>query len=200
MQTKEIIPKNHSDIIKGVYSKLDSGYNKLKQSYIRTYCGVDFTIFSPQPEMILIEDIAHSLSRLCRYGGHCNQFYSVARHSIITSYLVQPKFALEALMHDATEGYIGDCVTPLKKYMPQFNEIENSLYKVIAQKYGLSYPMSEETKNADAAMIGYEWDFFMEKESNSELHDFYNKYFKSVDIEQTEEDFLTRFKELFENK
>lgn len=200
MQTEEIIPKNHSDIIKEVYFKLDSGYNKLKQSYIRTYCGIDFTIFSPQQEMILIEDIAHSLSRLCRYGGHCNQFYSVARHSIITSYLVQPKFALEALMHDATEGYIGDCVTPLKKHMPQFNEIENNLYKVIAKKYGLSYPMSKETKDADVAMIGYEWDFFMEKEPNSELQDFYNKHFKSVSIEQTEEDFLARFKELTVNK
>lgn len=183
-------------IISDVYSKLNSNFEKLKQPYIRTFSGVNFTIFDPQPEMILIEDIAHALSRLCRYGGHCNNFYSVARHSIITSYLVSEEFALEALMHDATEGFIGDCVTPLKKEMPQFNQIEDVIHKVIAKKYNLSYPMSKEVKLADEQMIGYEWDYFMENKPNINLIPFYEKYFINANIEETEKHFLKRFNEL----
>ncbi len=189
----------HTIIIDEIFNRLNDRFLELNQPYIKTVSGIDFTILDPQPEMIRIEDIAHALSKLCRYGGHCKEFYSVARHSIIMSYLVKPGFELEALLHDATEAFIGDCVTPLKKILPEFNVIEDNLYKIIANKYGLSYPMSEEVKNIDAKMIGYEWDYFMENRPNEKLSDFYELHFINANIEDTEKHFKSRFNELFEN-
>ena len=42
---------------------------------IRTYLWQAFNPLDPDPECILIEDIARSLSNLCRYNGHVREFY-----------------------------------------------------------------------------------------------------------------------------
>ncbi len=52
-----------------------------------------------------INDIAVSLSNICRFAGHLSHFYSVAQHAVLCSQLVPQEFAFEALMHDATEAY-----------------------------------------------------------------------------------------------
>ena len=41
---------------------------------ISTYKGKRFNVLAPNPELICIEDIAHALSNLCRFGGHIQQF------------------------------------------------------------------------------------------------------------------------------
>ncbi len=53
--------------------------------WIQTFTGKKFFPLTPDPELICIEDIAHSLSMQCRYNGHSKQFYSVAQHSVILS-------------------------------------------------------------------------------------------------------------------
>jgi 5'-deoxynucleotidase YfbR-like HD superfamily hydrolase len=50
-------------------------------TWIQTYSGRQFDIAAPTPEMVDLEDIAHSLAMQCRYNGHCQHFYSVAEHS-----------------------------------------------------------------------------------------------------------------------
>ncbi|EHX4642962.1 hypothetical protein ABJX56_000961 [Shigella dysenteriae] len=45
----------------------------------------------------MINDIAVSLSNICRFAGHLSHFYSVAQHAVLSSQLVPQEFAFEAL-------------------------------------------------------------------------------------------------------
>ena len=108
--------------------------------WLQTFTGKKIDLINPTREMVDIEDIAQSLSMICRYNGHCRDFYSVAEHSVMveamgsqillrreaernsgrlsappkpTSEIVQQSLSL--LLHDAAEAYIGDITTPLKR-------------------------------------------------------------------------------------
>jgi|GEM_PF-2522502 len=81
---------------------------------VQTYSGVLFDIEEPNPERVHVLDIAHGLAMQCRFNGATRQFYSVAQHSVLVSYLVAPEHALHALLDDAHEAYLGDLVTPLQ--------------------------------------------------------------------------------------
>lgn len=66
-----------------------------------------------------IRDITHALGNLCRFGGHCREFYSVAQHSVhVAEHLGRAGLSLEAqlvgLLHDASEAYISDICSPIK--------------------------------------------------------------------------------------
>lgn len=56
--------------------------NERTGDWMQTYSGAAFWPLDPRPEDINLDDIAHALSMLCRFGGHCRGFYSVAEHSI----------------------------------------------------------------------------------------------------------------------
>jgi len=124
-----------------------------------THTGKQFWPLDARPDEIDIEDIAHGLSHICRFGGHCRHFYSVAQHSVLVSRAVT--FRKLGLLHDATEAYIGDMVRPLKLQMPEFNAIESKLWSVIAERFGLPLDMPPEIKQADnAALMAERRDLF----------------------------------------
>lgn len=83
--------------------------------WIQTYTGRAFDLNDPQPQQVSIEDIAHALSLICRFTGHCGKFYSVAEHSVLVSRYCQ--WPTEGLMHDAAEAYVGDVSNPLKRLL-----------------------------------------------------------------------------------
>ncbi len=136
---------------------------------IRTYSGIYFDVFDPNPDHINIEDIAHSLSLLCRFAGHIRSFHSVAEHSLWVAHKVSPQNALSALLHDASEAYLIDLPSPIKKEMPQYLEIENNLMQVISEKLGFQYPFPEDIKFADKAALEYEWENKVLKDSHISL-------------------------------
>lgn len=137
---------------------------------IRTYSGIYMNVFEPTLEMICIEDIAHALSNMPRFGGHTYAFYSVAQHSINCSYLIDdPKKKLAALMHDASETYLIDMPRPIKMNMPQYKEIENKLMELIAKKFEFEWPMCAEIKKADEDMLRTEWDHLMISHSSYKM-------------------------------
>lgn len=117
--------------------------------WFQTHTGIQFYPLDPQPEDICIDDIAHALSKICRFGGHTKEFYSVAQHSVIVSNIVPPHLALTGLMHDATEAYIGDVVRPLKYSLPDYIQIEQRLWEVIAERFNLPSVLPPEIKHAD---------------------------------------------------
>lgn len=126
---------------------------------IRTHSGQYVNVFNPDPDTILIDDIAHSLAHQCRWGGHISRFYSVAQHSLYCSFLISdPELKLAALMHDASEAYLLDIPRPIKKKLYDYKHIEHRLMSVIAEKFGFNYwPMDKAVKQADEIMLDLEW-------------------------------------------
>src|SRR5881392_3435793 len=59
--------------------------------YLQTVSGRFVNPFDPDPEQLDIGDIARALANVCRFGGHCRSFYSVAQHSVIVSELVEER-------------------------------------------------------------------------------------------------------------
>lgn len=116
---------------------------------ITTLSGRWFDILHPDSYNYNIEEIAEALSRLCRYTGHTNGFYSVAEHSVLVSHAVPEKYALIGLLHDASEAFVGDVSSPLKALLPGYRDIENNIQQAIANHFFLSYPFPEEIHDAD---------------------------------------------------
>lgn len=102
-----------------------------------TSSGRQFWPLDPRPEHVDFGDIAHALSHVCRYGGHCLHFYSVAQHSVHVSRLVPGHLARHALMHDAAEAYVGDVVRPLKRSLTDYAAIEERVAAAIAERFHL---------------------------------------------------------------
>lgn len=109
-----------------------------------TYSGRTIDLQAMSADDIYIEDIAHGLSQCCRYIGQCREFYSVAEHSTrMATYLGSEGYAsticLAALLHDASEAYIGDMHTDLKAILPMYKELEGVIMNIIFTKYGIPY-------------------------------------------------------------
>lgn len=125
-------------------------------------------LLSPDPASFKIEDIAHALAHLCRFTGHTKCFYSVAQHSVMVSYLVPEEDALLALLHDATEAYLGDVSSPLKALIPDYKKIEDNMSKAILLHFtGKEYlPLS--VKEADSMVLNDEMTDLIEGYQNNE--------------------------------
>ena len=122
-------------------------------SWIQTHSGEAFSFQEYRPETIKIEDIAHALANLCRFVGHTDRYYSVAEHCVVMSRQVDPEHALEALMHDAAEAYIGDVSRPLKSMLPEYQELQYTVEFWIKTRFGLSHEMPQAVKQADKRML-----------------------------------------------
>jgi hypothetical protein len=134
---------------------------------IRTISGQYVNVFEPNPDTLLIEDIAHALSNQCRFGGHLPRFYSVAQHSILCHLVAKEEEKYDALMHDASEAYLLDFPKPIKLEIAQYNEIEHNLMLVLAEKFKFNYPKSEEVERVDRHLLEWEWNSIMLEDSDS---------------------------------
>jgi hypothetical protein len=125
-------------------------------TWLLTATGKHFVYADPRPEMIDIRDIARALSREARFNGHASGFYSVAQHSIMVSNIVPEEYALEALLHDASEAYLKDIPRPLKALLPDYKAIEARVDAVVREKFGLPKQKSRIVKNADLVLLATE--------------------------------------------
>ena len=124
---------------------------------IQTWSGKRLDFSAADPDAICIEDIAHALSLLCRYTGHCLQFYSVAEHSVHLARLPGTvRWKRTALLHDASEAYTGDISRPLKQLLPDFKRIELELEEIIAKKFDLVWPHPQSIKEFDTRILADE--------------------------------------------
>lgn len=121
--------------------------------WMQTATGRAFWPIDPRAEDIDIEDVAHALAHLCRYGGHCLRFYSVAEHSVLLAASVPPEDALWALLHDASEAYIVDVPRPLKPYLSDYQDAERRVMTAVCERFGLPEPWPDTVKEADRAIL-----------------------------------------------
>jgi hypothetical protein len=122
-----------------------------------TYTGRRFWPLDPRPEDVSFRDVAHALSNVCRYGGHARHFYSVAEHSRLLAEFFEGQrrrdAARFALLHDASEAYIGDMVRPLKGHMLAFSQAESLVQDAIFTAAGLEGDIPAAVHQADTAIL-----------------------------------------------
>ena len=132
--------------------------------------GAWFHPLDPRPAEVKIEDIAHALANICRFGGRTSRFYSVAQHSMwVARHASTRQAALYGLLHDAAEAYIGDVISPLKQalfFWPEeqlaptkFETIERGVMWAIYEGLGLAEPtaaITSEVKDLDAKALSVE--------------------------------------------
>lgn len=118
---------------------------------IEVYPSGNFVnLMKPDPDTILLDDIAHHLSMCVRYAGGISRFYSVAEHCCLVYDLIpfvvdaakEPNRFVElqkaALLHDAAEAYTGDMTAPLKWSLrvvePDWSYVDRSNFDKIADR------------------------------------------------------------------
>lgn len=115
--------------------------------------GNYFNFLEPDDAVYEIEEVAHALAHICRFGGHGHRFYSVAQHAVHTSRLVAPEYAYAALMHDNAEFVIGDMVSPLASLLPDYRTLKARIERSVAARFNVPHPMPEAVKKADLVML-----------------------------------------------
>ena len=121
---------------------------------IQTSGGKIVDLLKADPAAIDIFDVAWSLANQCRFVGHCDEFYSIAQHSLLVSYLCPPSLALDGLLHDGTEAYLGDVSSPLKNALPAYKVIERAWELAFKEKFGTW--TTAEVKEADLRALSIE--------------------------------------------
>jgi len=109
------------------------------KGWMETYGGGKANPFDLKEGDIEIEAIAHSLSMICRYNGHCKKFFSVAEHCLRVADILPPELKLAGLLHDAAEAYLGDVIRPIKYTLVAIQEAEEKALTLIMKKFGVSY-------------------------------------------------------------
>jgi len=126
---------------------------------IQTFTGRVVRPFNLKPNDVSLEDIAHALSMKTRYTGHGIKFYSVAEHSILMSRWIDEdedgcvEGALYALLHDATETYLPDVASPMKKHFPGFKELENNISDAIFTYFEMDPCVPKIIKEVDTSIL-----------------------------------------------
>lgn len=129
--------------------------------YIQTHSGICFDLLEPNPDSVSIEDIAYSLTALPRYTGHSRLSWSVAQHSLLCCLeAVERELPLDdtlvALLHDATEAYLGDMSSPLKSLCPEYREHEGCVWAAIAKRFRLPLSLPYAVKEIDRDVLMWE--------------------------------------------
>jgi hypothetical protein len=133
---------------------------------VETFTGRYVDTKFPKPDMLCLEDIAHALSNTCRYGGHCQEFYSVAEHAVLVSKRLERQgaslaYQLGGLHHDDAEAYLGDIPRPMKKLLGRAYEILTERFDKAIVK-ALELPFSHQFLHDPVIKSADNWLLFVE--------------------------------------
>lgn len=142
----------------------------IERFWLDTSSGRRVNLARPQPEDISCEDIAGALSRICRFGGHAREYFSVAQHALLVEAIVvgwgRTDLSLPALHHDSHEAFTCDIPSPLKKLLVAANEyrvyqaMRDRFDEAISQAFGFPLRLSASdtrlVKRADSVAFALE--------------------------------------------
>ena len=125
---------------------------------IYTYTGLRVDLSDLRPEQINIKDIVHALSLCNRFAGHTREPVSVAQHSVYASCLCSGPAALQALLHDASEAYLGDVTKWLKSTpeMAAYRRMEDTIQHAIYRRFGCREEDDAQVVQADKLLVRFE--------------------------------------------
>jgi len=107
---------------------------------------------NPHPDDILASDIAHHLEQTMRWRGATSRPLTVAEHSLYVAMVVSRENMLVALLHDASEAYLADLPSPVKRHCASYRSIEAVVLGAILEKFNLPPTLPEEVLEADFRM------------------------------------------------
>lgn len=126
---------------------------------IETFSGQFVDVSNPSVANIKLEDIAHALGAICRYGGHCKRFYSVAEHAVFVSRRLErqghaPVMQLAGLHHDDSEAFLSDIPRPMKPllgktYERMTDRMDRAITEALELAGGAAQFHTTEVKAAD---------------------------------------------------
>src|SRR5665213_934770 len=130
---------------------------------IETISGRSFWPLKPKASNIVIGDIAHALGNQCRFSGHTRYHYSVAQHSIAVSKLIERQgydveTQLWGLLHDASEAYLVDLPSPLKRNpgFAYYSVAEKRLMRAVCERFDLPKKEPAAVRWADQVLLACE--------------------------------------------
>lgn len=191
--------KIKNNIFESYYLAVDKGFDE-SADWITTYSGIRFCPTVPNISAICIKDIARSLSMQCRFAGHLSEFYSVAQHSVLVSMNCNSEDTLWGLLHDASEAYLVDIPTPLKrsKEFEGYRILEKNMMKCICNRFGLDEVEPKSIGKADKILLSTEardlLDGIREDWVNLEIP--LDEKIIPLGPKEAEQLFINRFKEL----
>lgn len=118
-------------------------------------------------EDVIIDDIAHHLAKIQRFNGasplnisytvgeHC---ISLANHFYTYDTCFEPhahELARMALVHDASEAYLSDLVSPVKYGLKDYLDLENRIQNTVYRRFGLNPQdwLCKKLKTADKRIL-----------------------------------------------
>lgn len=129
------------------------------------YSGLCVDPLKMTPDDVTLIDIAHPLSLICRGVGQVKFFFSVAQHSMncareAAARSLDPDIQLACLLHDAGEAYCSDVISPVKRRLPSYKEIEKHVQRQVLIHFGVVDVLDSDrwnyVKDIDYAMFTHE--------------------------------------------
>lgn len=170
-------------------------------SVLKTYSGLYIDLNNIDSEKINIEDIAHALSLVCRGNGHVKSFYSVAQHCIDCAKEASlrgfsNKVVLATLLHDASECYLSDIPSPIKKELPDYKKLEKNLMNVIYTKFLGSILTNEEEEQIhliDQDMLKFDLHYLLNDKLAKLPNLKYKPSYEFLDFSVVQKEYLNLF-------
>ena len=130
--------------------------------WVQTYLGRQLRMPEFNGDAINLVETATVLSRICRFGGRTEVFYSVAEHSVRCALFVRDAgYSLfeqfYALNHEGDESLLGfDPPSPLLRLTPDLRQLKHAAHTAYMTRYGLPIEMPAIVKIADAVLLSTE--------------------------------------------